>query len=140
MLRAALSLTLALSVFIWSGCYEVVSLSRDDYKNVNRYDEVSILTDTAGVVTKYEFSKGMCVVQNDTLIGTGTRMSSIGEQEGANVVIPTSRINLVEVKKLDVPLTLMMAGIVAAVTVGAVFLVGAPGATGGSNSQPPTPQ
>jgi hypothetical protein len=140
MLKTALSLMIALSVFIWSGCYEVVSLSRDEYKNVNQYDEVSVLTDTAGVVTKYKFARGMCVVQNDTLIGTGTRMSSVGEQEGANVAIPTSRINLVEVKKLNVPVTLVMAGVVAAITVGAVFLVGAPGASGGSNSQPPTPQ
>ena len=140
MLKASLSLILALSVFVWAGCYEVVLLSRDDYKDVNQYDEVSVLTDTAGAITKYRFSKGMCVVQNDTLIGTGTRMSPMGEQEGVNVVIPSSRINLVEVKKLNVPVTLMMAGMVAAATVGAVFLVGAPGSSGGPNSQSPTPQ
>ncbi len=140
MLKAALSAVLAVSVFFWAGCYEMVSLSRDDYKGVNKYDEVNVLTDSAGTVAKYRFSKGMCVLHNDTLIGTGTRMTVLGEEEGITVAIPSSRISVLEVKKLNIPLTLMMAGMVAAVTVGAVFLIGSPGSTGGPNQQPPTPQ
>lgn len=138
MLKSALSLLLAVSVFFFSGCYEVVSLSRDNYKNVNKYDEVSVLSDTAGVVTKYRFSKGMCVVQKDTLIGTGTRMSSLGEEHGVNVELPVSGISVIEVKKLDLAQTFMVAGVAVAVTLGFLFVAGAPGASG-SPGQSGTP-
>lgn len=140
MLKSALSLLLAVSVFLFSGCYEVVSLSRDDYKSVNQYDEVNVLTDTAGVVTKYRFSRGMCVVQKDTLVGTGTRMSSFGEEHGVNVELPVSGISVIEVKKLDLAQTFIVAAAAVAVTLGILFVAGPPGASGpsGQSGQPNT--
>lgn len=140
MLRTCLSVLLALSVFFWAGCYEVVSLSREDYGDVNRFEEVSVLTDSSGVVNKYKFSRGMCIVLHDTLVGTGTRTSVIGEEEGVTVAIPTTKISVVEVKKLNVPVSLALAGVIVAVTVGAIFLIGIPGASGGPGSQPPVSQ
>lgn len=138
MFKSVLSLLLAVSMFFFAGCYEVVSLSRNDYKNVNKYDEVNVFADTVGNVTKYRFSKGMCVVQHDTLIGTGTMMSDEGEEHGVNVEIPTSRISVIEVSRLDIAKTMLLAGAAVALTVGAVFLSGAPGASG-SPGQPSTP-
>jgi hypothetical protein len=140
MLRAIMSIVVAASMFLWAGCYQVVTLTREQYADVNRYEDVNVLTDSAGVVTKYHFSKGMCVIRNDTLVGTGTRMSGFGEEEGATVVMPTTKLSVVEVTKLNVPVTLALAGLVVAGTVGAIFLIGSPGASGGPGSQPPTPQ
>lgn len=138
MLKSALSLLLAVSMFFFAGCYEVVSLSRDNYKSVNKYDQVDVLADTLGGVTKYRFGKGMCVVQNDTLIGTGTRMSDMGEQHGVSVEIPTSKISVIEVSKLDLAKSLIIAAAAVGITVGLVFISGAPGASG-SPGQPVTP-
>lgn len=138
MLKSALALLLATSTFFLGGCYEVVSLSRDDYRSVNKYDRVDVVTDTAGTLTKYRFGKGMCVVQNDTLIGTGTRMSDAGDQHGVTVEIPTSQISLLEVSRLNLAKTLIIAAAAVGLTVGMVFLSGAPGASG-SPGQPSTP-
>ncbi len=141
MLKSALSLILAVSMLSFGGCYEVVSLSKDNYKNVNKYDEVNVLADTGGVVTKYRFSRGMCVVQNDTLIGTGTRMSQIGDEKGITVEIPESQINLIEVKQLNLAKSLTIAAVAIGATVGIMLLSGSPGSTGSPGSGgSPTPQ
>lgn len=134
MLKSVLSVVLAISMFFFAGCYEVVSLSKEDYKTVNKYDQVDVLTDTSGVVTKYRFSRGMCVVQKDTLIGTGTRMSQSEQEDGVTVLIPESQINLVEVKKLNYLRTFTLVGILVVGTVGLILSIGTPGVGGSTGS------
>ncbi len=141
MLKSVLSLVLVFSILSLAGCYEPLTLSRDDYKTVNKYDEVNVLVDTSGNITKYRFSKGMCVVQKDTLIGTGTRMSDFGDEHGVTVEIPTSRISVIEVSKLNLAKTMIVVGAAVLLSVGVYFLSGAPGASGGpGQGVTPNPQ
>ena len=137
MLRSVVSMLLAISMFFFAGCYEMVSLSRDQYKKVNQYEQVNVLTDTSGTLTKYRFSKGMCVVQKDTLIGTGTRLSDVGEEHNVTVQIPVSSISLIEVSQLNLAETMMFVGVAIVVSAGAIFLAGGPGASGGQGGGPP---
>ena len=140
-MRSVVSMLLAISMFFFAGCYEMASLSRDEYKKVNQYDQVNVLTDTSGTLTKYRFSKGMCVVQKDTLIGTGTRISDVGEEHDVTVEIPASKISLIEVSKLNLAETMMFVGVAIVVSAGAIFLAGGPGASGGpSGGTPSNPQ
>lgn len=141
MFKSALSLVLAVSMFFFAGCYEVVTIPRENYETVKKYDEVRVLVDTSGTITKYRFSRGMCVVQKDTLIGTGTRITDMGDEHGVTVEIPTSRISVVEVSKLDLARTMIVVGAAVFLSVGVYFLAGAPGASGGpGQSAPPNPQ
>ena len=141
MLKSVVSVLLAISMFFFAGCYEMVSLSPDQYKKVNRYDQVNVLTDTSGTLTKYKFSRGMCVLQKDTLVGTGTRISDVGEEHNVSVEIPAANISLIEVSKLNLAATMMFIGAAVMISAGAIFLAGAPGASGASGGGgQPNPQ
>ena len=139
MFRSTISAFLVASLFIWSGCYETVSLTREEYSHVSKYDGTNVLVDSAGTIWKYSFSSGMCTVQHDTLFGSGTLSSVSGELGKANVAIPVSKISLIEVKKLNYFTTLFLAGGFIGVTIYLIISTSPPGATGPSGPSPPNP-
>ena len=129
-----------ISMFVWSGCYDTVQITGDQVGQLDGYQDITAVVDTQGTVSSYHFARGMYRVVRDTLVGTGTTTTMMGELTQSGISIPSSRIAYVEVDKLNMPRTLLLAGGVVAATTAMVLSAasnsGSPGSSG-SGPQPP---
>ncbi len=127
---------LPLFLFVFAGCYDMVPLTKEHYKDVGGYQRVSVLTDSAGTVSRYTFDRGMCVIQRDTLIGPGTVLSGFGEQK-AVVAIPVSTISYIEVQKLNYFVTATLCAGVIGVALVSLLSTESPAVSKGSSPSAP---
>lgn len=127
-----------LLLFMLSGCYDVVPLARDHFKDVGRYEMADVLADSGGTPRTYTFRRGMCVIQSDTLIGTGMFLSPYGEEK-AVVAIPVSTISRIEVKKLNYFVTGTLCAGVIGVTLISLLSTESPALSKSSGPSAPNP-
>ncbi|MGO9480977.1 MAG: hypothetical protein ACLP05_04245 [Candidatus Kryptoniota bacterium] len=125
------------TMLMWSGCYETVLITKDSASQLDGDQDITAFVDTTGSTLGYHFAKGMYSVVHDTLVGSGTVMTNMGEESANSTSIPVSRIAYIETEKLDLLRTMLLAG-TAVVAVTLVIFSTSPGAnaSGPSGSGP----
>lgn len=140
MVRCLGAIFLVVLMFMWSGCYESVQITKDKVAQLDRYGDITAFVDSSGTVVGYHFARGMYGVVHDTLVGDGTVMTKTGEEAESPVSIPVSRIAYIETERLNLVRTMLLAGTAVAAATLVIITAGSGGAggtiAGGSPQQP----
>lgn len=137
--KLALAFFLAVLSFSLTSCYETVQLKHEELAQINNHDDIGVFVDSAGTVWEARMSGGMYSVVHDTIVGTGSVMTMSGKETQSKIVIPISRIDYVEVRRLNVTQTLILAGGAVGATIAITLLASSPGASAASTSSPQQP-
>lgn len=121
-----------------TGCYDTVTLRRDQAKQALQYNEATVIVSKDdGTDGNYLIMEGACTFSNDTLSGHAIEISESGILYSAYLRVPISKIKYFEVKDLNVGRTVLLTGGI--IGAAAVLVAVVSSNKGGETSPPPPP-
>ncbi len=129
--------TLASFTIFLTGCYDTVTINRDQAKQALEYDEATVIINEGdGPDGHYLINRGTWTLVNDTLSGRAVEISESGILHSVYLKVPISKIKYFEVKDLNVGRTVLLTGGI--IGAAAVLVAVASSNNGGESSSPPS--
>ena len=138
--RSLVVILLSLPLLSLSGCYESVTLSKNQVSELDRHQKITVYVDSGRTALLYRFSAGLYGVVNDTIVGIGSTVNSRGEEIHGSLSVPVSRISSIETERIDVLRTALLGASAVVATTAVIFSLGSGIAGQGFSSAPQQPR